>query len=141
MRRRRTPSPRTVQIDGQDDPDQNMTYIFDKGHWAWQQAPRKAVSRRSAQAIPTRVLSACPGTRERPGGSGCRTKKKGPERGPELIRRRPTLPGGCPPSTIGASGLNFSVRNGKRCTPAAITAETVKGAPGAHPQNSIAATS
>ena len=46
-------------------------------------------------------------------------------------RRRPTLPGGCPPSTIGASGLNFSVRNGKRCTPAAITAETVKGRAGA----------
>ena len=39
-------------------------------------------------------------------------------------RRRPTLPGGCPPSTIGAGGLNFSVRNGKRCNPAAITAET-----------------
>ena len=55
-------------------------------------------------------------------------------------RRRPTLPGGCPPSTIGAGGLNFSVRNGKRCTPAAITAEIVKGARKAHPQNSIAAT-
>ena len=37
-------------------------------------------------------------------------------------RRRPTLPGGCPPSTIGAGGLNFSVRNGKRCFPAAMTA-------------------
>ena len=36
-------------------------------------------------------------------------------------RRRPTLPGGCPPSTIGAGGLNFSVRNGKRCFPAAMT--------------------
>src|SRR3954453_16863166 len=58
----------------------------------------------------------------------------------ETSRRRPTLPGGCPPSTIGASVLNFSVRNGKRCTPAAITAETVKSASKAHPQNSIAAT-
>src|SRR2546429_9186901 len=38
-------------------------------------------------------------------------------------RRLPTLPGGCPPSTIGASRLNFSVRNGKRCFPAAMTAE------------------
>ncbi len=47
----------------------------------------------------------------------------------KLIRRRPTLPGGCPPSTIGAGGLNFSVRNGKRCTPAAMTAEIVKRAP------------
>ena len=36
-------------------------------------------------------------------------------------RRRPTLPGGCPPSTIGAEGLNGSVRNGKRCFPLAIS--------------------
>src|SRR5688572_25027503 len=53
--------------------------------------------------------------------------KKRPEVGrlrARLIRRRPTLPGGCPPSTIGAGGLNYSVRNGKRCTPAAMTAET-----------------
>src|SRR4029078_7469083 len=35
-------------------------------------------------------------------------------------RRRPTLPGPCEPSTIGAVGLNFSVRNGKRCFPHAI---------------------
>ena len=41
--------------------------------------------------------------------------------GPEVKnRRRPTLPGGCPPSTIGAEGLNCSVRNGKRCFPLAI---------------------
>ena len=37
--------------------------------------------------------------------------------------RRPTLPGACAPSTIGAGGLNFSVRNGKRCIPAAMTAQ------------------
>ena len=35
-------------------------------------------------------------------------------------RRRPTLPHGLPCSTIGAGGLNFSVRNGKRCDPSAI---------------------
>src|SRR5215213_7760152 len=35
-------------------------------------------------------------------------------------RRRPTLPGGCPPSTIGAEWLNCSVRNGKRCLPLAM---------------------
>ncbi len=35
-------------------------------------------------------------------------------------RRRPTLPGPCGPSTIGAEGLNGSVRNGKRCFPLAI---------------------
>ena len=34
--------------------------------------------------------------------------------------RRPTLPRVC--STIGADGLNFSVRNGKRWNPDAITA-------------------
>ena len=36
-----------------------------------------------------------------------------------LNRRRPTLPGPCEPSTIGAERLNFSVRNGKRCFPLA----------------------
>ncbi len=36
-------------------------------------------------------------------------------------RRRPTLPGPCGPSTIGAEGLNCSVRNGKRCFPLAMT--------------------
>src|ERR1700751_727540 len=70
----------------------------------------------------------------------------------KLIRRRPTLPGGCPPSTIGAGGLNFSVRNGKRGNPAAMTAETLAESGArlvwlrrpifksalAHPQNSIA---
>src|SRR5262245_30479026 len=39
----------------------------------------------------------------------------------EQDRRRPTLPGGCPPSTIGAERLNGSVRNGKRCFPLAIS--------------------
>ncbi|MCW3045966.1 MAG: hypothetical protein JWO74_250 [Solirubrobacterales bacterium] len=37
-----------------------------------------------------------------------------------INRRRPTLPGPCGPSTIGAEGLNCSVRNGKRCFPLAI---------------------
>ena len=39
----------------------------------------------------------------------------------KIIRRRPTLPGAFAPSTIGAGGLNCSVRNGKRCIPAAMT--------------------
>ena len=39
---------------------------------------------------------------------------------PEKIRRRPTLPGGHPPSTIGAGGLNCRVRNGNGCIPAAM---------------------
>ena len=33
--------------------------------------------------------------------------------------RRPTLPQGCPCSTIGACGLNFRVRYGTGCTPTA----------------------
>ncbi len=37
-----------------------------------------------------------------------------------LSRRRPTLPGGCPPSTIGAGGLNFRVRDGNGCGPTAM---------------------
>ena len=36
------------------------------------------------------------------------------------IRRRPTLPGRVQPSTIGAEGLNFCVRNGNRWDPFAI---------------------
>ena len=40
------------------------------------------------------------------------------------IRRRPTLPGRLHPSTIGAGGLNFRVRNGNGCDPAAIATET-----------------
>src|SRR5215211_907851 len=49
--------------------------------------------------------------------------EKEPPRGAALDkdRRRPTLPGGCPPSTIGAERLNGSVRNGKRCFPLAIS--------------------
>ena len=39
------------------------------------------------------------------------------------IRRRPTLPGSLPPSTIGAGGLNFRVRNGYGCDPSAIATE------------------
>ena len=39
----------------------------------------------------------------------------------QIHRRRPTLPGPCGPSTIGAEGLNCSVRNGKRCFPLAMT--------------------
>ena len=37
------------------------------------------------------------------------------------FRRRPTLPGRVQPSTIGAEGLNFCVRNGNRWDPFAIT--------------------
>ena len=40
-----------------------------------------------------------------------------------IPRKRPTLPPSLPGSTIGAIRLNFSVRNGKRCDPYAITSE------------------
>ncbi len=53
-----------------------------------------------------------------------RTTQNGPPEGrpvPTNNRRRPTLPGPCGPSTIGAEGLNCSVRNGKRCFPLAMT--------------------
>src|SRR4029453_15554649 len=42
----------------------------------------------------------------------------------EEIRRRPTLPGSLPPSTIGAGGLNFRVRNGNGCDPSAMATDT-----------------
>ncbi len=38
-------------------------------------------------------------------------------------RRRPTLPPGCPGSTIGAEGLNGRVRDGNGCLPLAIATE------------------
>ena len=54
-------------------------------------------------------------------------REKDPQRGPFSfleIRRRPTLPGSLLPSTIGAGGLNFRVRNGNGCDPTAIATET-----------------
>ena len=38
----------------------------------------------------------------------------------KVIWRRPTLPGTFVPSTIGAGGLNFCVRDGNRCDPSAM---------------------
>ncbi len=38
--------------------------------------------------------------------------------------QRPTLPGDCSPSTIGAGGLNCRVRDGAGCTPAAYATKT-----------------
>jgi hypothetical protein len=43
----------------------------------------------------------------------------------QLIRRRPTLPGGFPPSTIGAGGLNFRVRDGNGCDSTAMVTENL----------------
>ncbi len=73
----------------------------------------------------SRLARAASGRLKAPPAGPCAT---GPLRGPVCGRngRRPTLPGACAPSTIGASGLNFSVRNGKRCFPAAMTAQIVE---------------
>ncbi len=56
-------------------------------------------------------------------------------------RRRPTLPGGRPPSTIGAGGLNCRVRNGNGCFPAAMVTGFELSAPRPGRENSIASTS
>jgi len=50
-------------------------------------------------------------------------REKGAPNGTPLskkFRRRPTLPEGFPPSTIGAGSLHFRVRDGNGCFPAAI---------------------
>ena len=65
---------------------------------------------------------------DRPRNRGRRRRKRRDPLEPELggglrhekSRRRPTLPGGLPPSTIGAGGLNCRVRNGNGCFPAAM---------------------
>ncbi len=46
-----------------------------------------------------------------------------------MNRRRPTLPDPCGSSTIGAVGLNCSVRNGKRCFPHASATELGETSP------------
>ena len=87
-------------------------------------------------------------------------KKPPAKRGasPEKSRRRPTLPGSYPPSTIGAGGLNFRVRNGNGCDlrryghrksvrprgrgTVAVSASTSRpGVTEDHPERSIASTS
>ena len=60
-------------------------------------------------------------------------KEKAPRALPgglQKIRRRPTLPPGCPGSTIGAVRLNFRVRNGNGCDPAPMTTGKLAAARG-----------
>ena len=52
-------------------------------------------------------------------------------------RQRPTLPRGCPRSTIGGRGLNYRVRHGNGCFPSPMT--TGKSATGEKPSNSTEA--
>ena len=62
------------------------------------------------------------GRRRGPFASGRGGARRRGRRAPsnERFRQRPTLPGGLPPSTIGAGGLNGRVRDGNGCIPAAI---------------------
>ena len=52
-------------------------------------------------------------------------KKRGPSLAtePSKPRQRPTLPQGCPYSTIGPGELNFRVRDGNGCDPSGIATE------------------
>ena len=49
--------------------------------------------------------------------------KYGRQGSSKIIRRGPTLPPSLPGSTIGATGLNFRVRDGNGCFPCAILTE------------------
>src|SRR4029450_13257023 len=73
-------------------------------------ASPRAAAPRAAAASPAPPHRAAATNDNEPPTGGARDKN----------RRRPTLPGSCEPSTIGAEGLNCSVRNGKRCFPLAI---------------------
>ena len=82
----------------------------------------------AARARPAGIVSAArPGGRSSSGAGPegicpITEREEGPRKGTffKKFRRRPTLPGGFPPSTIGAGGLNFRVRNGNGCNSAAI---------------------
>ena len=63
----------------------------------------------------------CSCKRQSPRAYGCGAMKE--------IRRRPTLPGGIPPSTIGADRLNFRVRNGNGCDSVAKATENFRPGP------------
>src|SRR5688572_26828289 len=51
-------------------------------------------------------------------------------------RQRPTLPPGCPDSTIGAGGLNGRVRNGNGCDPSAMVTGMNLSKTGSQPNRS-----
>ena len=52
-------------------------------------------------------------------------KALGPHGLKKIFRQRPTLPPGCPGSTIGAIELNFRVRDGDGCCLYAIATEKI----------------
>ena len=61
--------------------------------------------------------------RDRPPADANERLRQTERRSSSEIRRRPTLPGGLPPSTIGADRLNFRVRDGNGCDPVAMATE------------------
>ena len=73
-----------------------------------------ACSRDEAELAAMQRTSNAPRTTKSPRAEALRGSRH------EKSRRRPTLPGGLPPSTIGAGGLNCRVRNGNGCFPAAM---------------------
>src|SRR5262249_146280 len=97
--------------------------------------PTAAAGRGRGPTERARAIAACPDDPARPSAPNAprlpapcaRPAPTGPPSGPASAlqenRRRPTLPGPREPSTIGAEGLNFSVRNGKRCFPLAKATE------------------
>ena len=60
------------------------------------------------------------GLKEIPAGPTRKARPRGAGLPSRLFRRRPTLPGGYPPSTIGADRLNFRVRDGYGCDSVAL---------------------
>ena len=87
--------------------------------------PASGASRRNQAAMRSQKPADSPGKCERGRATGPERRRAAIAGGSRFVcsmknRRRPTLPGGCPPSTIGAEGLNDSVRNGKRCFPLAM---------------------
>src|SRR5690606_9099625 len=78
--------------------------------------PRRAGSDEEGDGMVERAYRAMDGRKRR------RTPVSG---GPSQVRarRRPTLPGPLDPSTIGAGGLNFRVRNGNGWDPSAMATE------------------
>ena len=82
--------------------------------------------RRPTALAARRTRGATRGHVRRCHGYGRRKRRRAPPGGGALrceIRRRPTLPGGLPPSTIGADRLNFRVRDGNGCDPVAMATE------------------
>ena len=84
-----------------------------------EQGQRRVHGPDRAPGKPTEAHSAPSRAHSRP------KREEGPRRAPQLseIGRRPTLPGPLDPSTIGAGGLNFRVRNGNGCDPAAMATQ------------------